>query len=115
MRCVLQEGEGIVHRAAGCIAAGVTVVFTTEPCYAIADYACNMGAVAELNFLRVAANGAALSVMIGSPRTLSGIAREIPPMGDLLIAALWPGLLTLVLHGSGIILNFCQTDNQFLR
>jgi L-threonylcarbamoyladenylate synthase len=97
---LIHEREAIVTRAAGILKRGGQVVFPTEHCYAIAVDAFNIGAVAELNALRGAANGTALSVMIGSPRTLSGIAREIPPIGDLLIAALWPGLLTLVLPTS---------------
>jgi L-threonylcarbamoyladenylate synthase len=93
---LIHEREAIVTRAAGILKRGGQVVFPTEHCYAIAVDAFNVEAVGEVNLLRRAATGTALSVMIGSPRTLSGIAREIPPMGDLLIAALWPGLLTLV-------------------
>lgn len=97
---LLDEREEIITRAAGVLKRGGQVVFPTEHSYAIAVDAFNVGAVAELNALRGAPAGTALSVMVGSPRTLSGIAREIPPVGDLLVAALWPGLLTLVLPTS---------------
>jgi L-threonylcarbamoyladenylate synthase len=97
---LLDEREEIITRAAGILRRGGQVVFPTEHSYAIAVDAFNVEAVAELNVLRGASTGTALSVMVGSPRTISGIAREIPPVGDLLIAALWPGLLTLVLPTS---------------
>lgn len=97
---LLDRREEIITRAAGILKRGGQVIFPTEHSYAIAVDAFNVRAVAELNALRGAPAGTALSVMVGSPRTLSGIAREIPPVGDLLVAALWPGLLTLVLPTS---------------
>ncbi|OIQ77598.1 threonylcarbamoyl-AMP synthase [mine drainage metagenome] len=97
---LVDQREEIVTRAAGILKRGGQVIFPTEHSYAIAVDAFNAKAVAELNELRGAPEGTALSVMIGSPRTLSGIAREIPLVGDLLISALWPGLLTLVVPTS---------------
>jgi L-threonylcarbamoyladenylate synthase len=97
---LLDEREEIITRAASILRRGGQVVFPTEHSYAIAVDAFNAEAVAELNTLRGAPEGTALSVMVGSPRTLSGIAKDIPPVADLLIAALWPGLLTLVVPTS---------------
>jgi L-threonylcarbamoyladenylate synthase len=97
---LLDQRAEIVTRAAGVLKRGGQVVFPTEHSYAIAVDAFNVEAVAELNNLRGAESGTALSVMIGLPRTLSGIARDIPPICDVLIAALWPGLLTVVLPTS---------------
>ena len=96
----LDQREELVTRAAGILKRGGQVIFPTEHSYAIAVDAFNIKAVAELNALRGATAGTVLSVMVGSPRTLSGITREIPPVGDLLVAALWPGLLTLVMPTS---------------
>ncbi|HUW77845.1 MAG TPA: L-threonylcarbamoyladenylate synthase [Candidatus Nanopelagicaceae bacterium] len=97
---LVDDREDIVTRAVGILKRGGQVVFPTEHSYAIAVDAFNVEAVLGLNSLRGAENGTALPVMIGSPRTLNGIARDIPPVCDLLIAALWPGLLTLVLPTS---------------
>lgn len=97
---LLDQRAEIVTRAAGILKRGGQVIFPTEHSYAIAVDAFDVEAVANLNVLRGVPAGTALSVMVGSPRTLSGIAREIPPVGDLLVAALWPGLLTLVLRPS---------------
>lgn len=96
----IDQREEIVTRTAGVLKRGGQVIFPTEHSYAIAVDAFNAEAVAELNSLRGAPAGTALPVMIGSPRTLTGIARDIPLAGDLLVAALWPGLLTLVLPTS---------------
>lgn len=96
----LDQREEIITRAAGILKHGGQVIFPTEHSYAIAVNAFDVEAVANLNALRDAPAGTALSVMVGSPRTLSGIASEIPLAADLLVAALWPGLLTLVLPTS---------------
>jgi len=96
----LDQRAEIITRAVGILKRGGQVIFPTEHSYAIAVDAFNVRAVAELNELRGAPVGTALSVMIGSPRTLSGISREIPAVGDLLVSAFWPGLLTLVIRPS---------------
>ena len=96
----IDQREEIVARTVGILKRGGQVIFPTEHSYAIAVDAFDVEAVAKLNTVRGAPSGTALSVMVASPRTLSGIAREIPPEGDLLIAALWPGLLTLILPTS---------------
>ena len=87
----IDQREEIIARTVGILKRGGQVIFPTEHSYAIAVDAFDTGAVAELNTLRGASGGTSLAIMVASPRTLSGIAREMPPEADLLIAALWPG------------------------
>lgn len=92
--------EEIITRTAGILKRGGQIIFPTEHSYAIAVDAFNVGAVADLNSLRGAQPGTALPVMVGSPRTLSGIARDISPVAEELISSCWPGLLTLIVTPS---------------
>ena len=96
----IDQRDEIVARTVGILKRGGQVIFPTEHSYAIAVDAFDTEAVAKLNTLRGAPEGTALAVMVGSPRTLSGIAREISPEAELLIAALWPGLMTVILPTS---------------
>jgi len=97
---LVDEREEVITRAAGILKRGGQIIFPTEHSYAIAVDAFNVEAVADLNSLRGAQAGTALPVMIGSPRTLSGIARDISPVAEELISAFWPGLLTLIVAPS---------------
>lgn len=97
---LIDDREEIITRTAGILKRGGQIIFPTEHSYAIAVDAFNVGAVADLNALRGANPGTALPVMVGSPRTLSGIARDISPVTEELISSCWPGLLTLIVAPS---------------
>lgn len=87
-----------VERAAELLLAGEVVVLPTDTVYGIAANAFDPTAVATLLAVKGRDDAIPLPIMIRSPKQLAGLAVGVPAAADRLVAAFWPGPLTLVLH-----------------
>jgi tRNA threonylcarbamoyl adenosine modification protein (Sua5/YciO/YrdC/YwlC family) len=73
------------------------VVLPTDTVYGVVADAFNPKATMALRDAKGLGSTAPLTVLIRSPRQVSGLVSEIPEAADRLMAAYWPGPLTLVL------------------
>jgi L-threonylcarbamoyladenylate synthase len=87
-----------IERAAELLTAGEVVVLPTDTVYGIAANAFDPAAVAALLEIKGRDGGIPLPVMIRTPKQLAGLASAVPAAAERLVAAFWPGPLTLVLH-----------------
>jgi L-threonylcarbamoyladenylate synthase len=91
------RAEGLTA-AAIAVGAGKLVVLPTDTVYGIGADAFTPAAVAALLAAKGRGRDLPVPVLIGSPRTLDGIATRIPDVARDLVAAFWPGALTIVCH-----------------
>jgi tRNA threonylcarbamoyl adenosine modification protein (Sua5/YciO/YrdC/YwlC family) len=91
------RAEGIAAAAAA-IAEGHLVVLPTDTVYGIGADAFSADAVADLLMAKGRGRNMPVPVLIGSVRTLDGIAAQIPDIARDLVAAFWPGALTVICH-----------------
>lgn len=73
------------------------VVVPTDTVYGVIADAFNPKATMALRDVKQLAPTAPLTVLIRSPRQVSGLVSDIPEAADRLMASYWPGPLTLVL------------------
>jgi L-threonylcarbamoyladenylate synthase len=73
------------------------VVVPTDTVYGVIADAFNPKATMALRDAKGLASTAPLTVLIRSPRQVSGLVSDIPEAADRLMASYWPGPLTLVL------------------
>ncbi|MDP8961825.1 MAG: L-threonylcarbamoyladenylate synthase [Actinomycetota bacterium] len=86
-----------VARAAAALGAGRLVVLPTDTVYGVAADAFNPAATARIFLAKARSRRLPLPVLVYSPTQLAGIVAEVPAAGEWLMAAYWPGPLTLVL------------------
>jgi len=91
------RAEGLTAAAAA-IGTGKLVVLPTDTVYGIGADAFTPTAVAALMRAKRRGRDMPVPVLISSPRTLDGIATQIPAVARDLVAAFWPGALTVVCH-----------------
>jgi L-threonylcarbamoyladenylate synthase len=91
------RAEGITAAAAA-VAQGDLVVLPTDTVYGIGADAFSAEAVARLLMAKGRGRDMPVPVLIGSVRTLDGIATAIPDVARDLVAAFWPGPLTVICH-----------------
>jgi L-threonylcarbamoyladenylate synthase len=89
------RAEGIAAATAA-IADGNLVVLPTDTVYGIGADAFSHDAVSRLLLAKGRGRDMPVPVLIGSLRTLDGIATHIPDVGRDLVAAFWPGALTVI-------------------
>lgn len=75
---------------------GRLVLLPTESVYAVLADAFSRPGVASLRTLKARPETAALPVAVGSLTMLRGVADRLPPPGQALVDAFWPGPLTIV-------------------
>jgi L-threonylcarbamoyladenylate synthase len=86
-----------VAAAAAAIRRGDLVIIPTESVYAIASDAFSDRGIATLRAAKGLDTGASFAVMVPSSTTVTGLASRISDSARDLMAAFWPGLLTLQL------------------
>jgi tRNA threonylcarbamoyl adenosine modification protein (Sua5/YciO/YrdC/YwlC family) len=91
------RAEGIAAATAA-VAEGNLVVLPTDTVYGIGADAFSHDAVARLLLAKGRGRDMPVPVLIGSMRTLDGIAAQIPDVARDLVAAFWPGALTVICH-----------------
>ena len=106
-----------VQRAAGITAAsaavrrGELVVLPTDTLYGVGADAFSPDAVARLLRAKERGRDLPVPVLVGSWRTVNGLVDTLPPGAQELIAAFWPGGLTLVLRqGDGLSWDLGDTQ-----
>jgi len=75
---------------------GRLVLLPTESVYAVLTDAFSQTGVAALRTLKARPDAAALPVAVASLSMLRGVAERLPPHGQALVDAFWPGPLTII-------------------
>lgn len=91
------DPDAVVDTLAASLQDGGVVIVPTDTVYAVIADAFSPDGVAVLRRLRGMGPNDPLSVFVRSPKQLPGITAEVPPEAERLIAAFWPGPLTIVL------------------
>ena len=86
-----------VQRAAELLAAGELVAMPTETVYGLAARADDDAAVAKIFDAKGRPSDHPLIVHVATPDDAAAFAAEIPPVAGRLMAAFWPGPMTLIL------------------
>ena len=92
--------EAAKRRAIGALRNGQAVVMPTDTVYAVVADAFNRTAMEAVRLAKRRSRTPPFSVIIRSPRQVTGLVSDIPEAADRLMAAYWPGPLTLVFTGS---------------
>ena len=90
-----ERAEGL-DAAAGAVRRGDLVVLPTDTVYGVGADAFAPGAVGRLLEAKGRGRDMPVPVLVGSPRTLDGIAAGLSEVARALVEAFWPGGLTLV-------------------
>ena len=85
-----------LEQAAGAIKRGELVVLPTDTVYGVGADAFTHDAVAALRDAKGRGRDLPVPVLVGSPRTLDGLALGLTQHTRDLVAAFWPGALTVV-------------------
>lgn len=87
-----------ITSAAAAIKRGEVVVMPTESMYAFAADAFSARAVAAIREMKARGPAFPIGVLVGSVRTVDGLAAGVGVEGRALMEAFWPGPLTLVVR-----------------
>jgi len=90
------QREDAVRRAAAALGDGEIVVLPTDTVYGVAADAFNPEGTARIFTAKDRPRSLPLPVFVRSPKQLPGICPQLPPGADELLAAYWPGPLTIV-------------------
>lgn len=96
-RTLSERDEGVTA-AVEAVKRGDLVVLPTDTVYGIGADAFNTFAVQSLQRAKGRGSDKPPPVLIGSPKTLEGLVLTMPSVARDLIAAFWPGALTLVVE-----------------
>ena len=100
-RCVKVDPQcpasGVLDDAASILRRGGIVAYLTDTVYGLAVNARLPQAIAGLYALKGRSSDKAIPLIIGAPEQLSGVAVAWPRRAEALMAAFWPGPLTLLL------------------
>ena len=91
-----EQRETGIASAISALKGGRLVVLPTDTVYGLGTDAFQPVAVAKLLETKGRGRDMPVPVLVGSPRTLHGIATSLSPSAESLIEAFWPGGLTLV-------------------
>jgi L-threonylcarbamoyladenylate synthase len=87
-----------IEQATDAVRRGELVVLPTDTVYGLGTDAFSPEAVGDLLAAKGRGRDMPVPVLVGSPRTLDGIATRLGPAARALVEAFWPGGLTLVAH-----------------
>lgn len=93
------RGDGraeAVERAAAALRDGELVVLPTDTVYGLAADAFSLDGTARVFRAKERDRSVPLPVLLRSPKQLPGIAPDVPEVAERLMAAFWPGALTIV-------------------
>ena len=103
--CMTQEGRAQgVAAAADAVRRGELVVLPTDTVYGVGADAFSAEAVAAILAAKGRGREMPPPVLIPNPRTVDGLATHVPDYARDLIAAFWPGPLTLVLYAQASLM-----------
>ena len=103
--CTTEDGlaQGITA-AAEAVRRGELVVLPTDTVYGVGADAFSAGAVAAILAAKGRGREMPPPVLIPNPRTVDGLATHVPDYARDLMAAFWPGPLTLVLYAQASLM-----------
>lgn len=90
------DREAAIARATELLLAGEVVVLPTDTVYGIAAHAFDAAGTELLRVAKERDRQLPLPVLVRSPKQLAGLAATVPTSADHLMAAFWPGPVTLV-------------------
>ncbi len=103
--CTTAQGRsGAVAQAVDVVGAGGLVVLPTDTVYGVGCDAFNAEAVAALLAAKGRGREMPPPVLVPNPRTVDGLARDVPEYARALIERFWPGPLTIVLRAQSSLL-----------
>lgn len=91
------DREGALGAAAKELDAGGIVVFPTDTVYGVGADAFNPEATARIFAAKRRPRSMALPVLVARPRQAWALCSDVPRSAQVLVAAFWPGPLTLIL------------------
>lgn len=91
------DREAALEQAAKEIGDGSVVVVPTDTVYGIAADAFNPAATARIFDVKQRPRSMPLPVLVARPRQAWALCSEVPRAAEVLVAAFWPGPLTLIL------------------
>lgn len=94
------DRPGALAQAAAVLRAGGLVAFPTDTVYGVGAHALLPDAVARLYTAKVRPEGKAIPLLLADAADIERVSRDLPPLAWRLIAAFWPGALTLVVPRS---------------
>lgn len=89
-----------IEAAASALRAGEVVAFPTETFYGLGCDALNPDAVGAVYAMKQRPYRLPLPVVIGDPSHLAMVVAEVPPVAEKLMAAFWPGPLSIIFPAS---------------
>ncbi|MFU8840436.1 MAG: L-threonylcarbamoyladenylate synthase [Nitriliruptoraceae bacterium] len=92
------DREAAVARAVELLLASEVVALPTDTVYGVAVHAFDSDATDRLRAVKERDRTVPFPVLVHSPKQLAGLAAGVPTAAEHLMAAFWPGPLTLVLH-----------------
>jgi L-threonylcarbamoyladenylate synthase len=92
-----EDRQDAVEQATTALRSGRLVVLPTDTVYGVAADAFSLEGTGRLFRLKDPARRFPLSVLVRSPKQLAGLTTQVPEVADRLVAAYWPGPLTLVI------------------
>lgn len=95
------DRSAAIADAANAVRRGELVVLPTDTVYGVGADAFSPHAVRRLLDAKGRGRDVPVPVLVGSWRTVNGLVEELPDQAKDLIAAFWPGPLTLVLRQGG--------------
>ena len=87
---------GIIKEAAGVVERGGVIVFPTRCLYGLGADAMNPDAVERIIEIKQRPKENPILVLVDSKNQLEKLVQKIPPPADAIMAAFWPGKVTLV-------------------
>ncbi|MGV1009425.1 MAG: L-threonylcarbamoyladenylate synthase [Dermatophilaceae bacterium] len=103
--CTAAQGRAdAVAAAVDVVAGGGLVVLPTDTVYGIGCDAFNVESVAALLAAKGRGRQQPPPVLVPNPRTLDGLARDVPQYARVLVERFWPGPLTLVVTAQSSLL-----------
>lgn len=92
----LEDADRARERALEALRAGDLVVVPTDTVYAVVGDAFQPAATSRIKSLKRRERAVPLSVVVRSPRQVSGLVEHVPEAAERLMASYWPGPVTLV-------------------
>ena len=99
----LQEYEAVFLKAAGVIQEGGLVAFPTETVYGLGADALNPDAVRKIYEAKGRPSDNPMIIHVASKEEATRYVKNVPPAGELLMEAFWPGPLTLIFPKADIV------------
>jgi len=105
--------DDALKAAAGALAEGLAVVVPTDTVYGMAADAFNPDATAAIFVAKSRPRSLPLPVLVSRPRQAWALCSEVPRAAEELVAAFWPGALTLLLpQAEGLTWDLGETKGR---